>query len=302
VSWLARVGIDGSQSLNIELCDALPRSTRTNYTRALGFEESDAPKHRWSTVGVVVAALVISAESGKSDKANEPRRAADATPPPGTTTLETQKGKAPRGANPPRSRRAARADANAADATIVSEPPRAMRVDVLGQAGPAVEGLAARYGGALRPSLELDRNLFVWSQFSGSRRANSLSVNSWGLALGLGYRTSIVRGRLDLDARVGTIGTRVDFEVGDAEGNQDSATQWRYGALGGLDAAVWLVDSFGLFVGVDVAYANPRVRIRQSGNEVGQLSTVELLALAGLRWRIPVGHSSTSGRINGERQ
>jgi hypothetical protein len=283
VDWLAHVGVDPTRPnlLQIELRDSLPQHRMTTYVRSLTFEESDAVTHRWSTAGVVVAALVISAESGRS-AASTPSATPSVEPSDGNAVTPTPQTKA--SANDRRG--PARAGTN--EPAVSHSPERAFRLDLGAVAGPGIEGHVARYGGALRPSVELLPSLVLWGQVGASRGADSITVSWWSGAVGVGLVTSVVPGRFAIEARIAAVGNRLVFKVVDAAGDSDSATRWRFGAGAGLDAALALADSFGLFVGVDGVLANPRVKIRQAGNEVGQSPTIETLVVAGLRWRIPL--------------
>lgn len=295
-NWLAHVGADPTQTslLRIELRDALPRETRTTYSRALGFEDSDAPTQRWSTVGVVVAALVISAETGKGavtasgtvrvtdegarvQSNNESENGTSVTAPPQTKSKSTSPN------------RARTAQTRPVEAISDQQRRLAVRLDLSGMAGPGIEGHSARYGMLLRPSIELTQNLGLWIQAAGSRADDSVNVSWWAGTAGVGFVADIVPNRFAMEARIGIIGDRIAFDVTDAAGNSDSAVRWRYGAGAGLDAVVTLADSFCLFVGADGAWLNPRVRIRLAGNDVGRSPTIDALFSAGLRWRIPFG-------------
>ncbi len=291
--WLAYVGVDPTLAnlLRIELRDALPLRTRTTYSRALNFEESDAPAHRWSTVGVVVAALVISAESGKG-----PGSSTDTPPRLNTGSGAVGPSDADARANvaaPPKTK----SNQNSPDVLRPAveakfskpESRRALRFDLGGLAGSGVEGLSSRFGITLRPSIELTPNIVVWVQASGSRAKDTISVSWLSGAAGLGFVADILPRSFAVEARIAILGDRLAFNVTDETGANDSASRWRYGAGAGLDAVLSLGDSLGLFVGIDGTLANPKVKLRQAGKDVGQSPTTEALISAGLRWRIAFG-------------
>jgi len=291
-NWLAHVGMEPNvpNLYRIELRDALPRETRTTYSRALTFDDGDAPIHRWSTVGVVVAALVISAEAGEGpgdSLAMLPRQNSAASDNGSRSdqrdsTIRVRRTPQPSHGETVRSAGDEQNDTN-------SQRPLAVRLDFGGLVGPGIYSNAARFGLILRPSIELTENLDLWIQVAGSHAADTVDVSWWSGAMGLGLVADVIPRRVAAGTRVAVVRDRINVTVTDEAGAHDSASRWRYGAGAGLDTVLSLADSLGLFVAVDGMLLSPRVKIRLAGAEVGASPTIEAVVTAGMRWRIPFG-------------
>jgi hypothetical protein len=278
-SYLAYIGMDPArpESLRIELRDVSSHEKTATYTRELTFEPADAATHRWSTAGVVVAALVVSAGSGRGSEtaAGASESAVDGaivTPPPST----------------PKSK--AWTDGRGAQRSQPAQASeRALCFDLGVVAGPGVENHGPRYGMTLRPSLAVTPNLILWAGIRGSHAADPVSVFWWSGAAGLGFVTAIVPRWLAIETRFGPFLDRVSFKATNASGTSDSDSRWRYGVSAGVGVVLNAHGALGVFAGLDGAIGQPRVKIQTGSKEVGQLAATEVFVAAGLRGRFHLG-------------
>jgi len=235
---------------------------------------------------VVVAALVVSAESGRDTDAKVNAGKRDE---PMVNNDATSTSQAPAKNYHGMSDKPKPAPNHEPDRSIAVQPSnRALRFDLGAAVGSGVEGHGARYGGILRPSIALTPHLFLWGAVSGSHAAEPVSVNWVSGAFGLGGATKLGSKWAIAEARLAPVVSRLSLTATDAQGASDSASRWRFGVGAGLDAVFQVGDSWGIFVGIDAALALPRVKIQTAGNDVGQVPTTEALVSAGFRWRIPL--------------
>lgn len=313
--WLAHVAVDAGrpQRFHIDLRDALFENPATTFSRALEFEASDAPAHRWSTVGVVVAALVVNAESGSFSDVDaaplsgvvspEIERAPDpatpANPSEGSTSVEpTAPGDSPPAApvlTPRPNQSDKTAESSPFDEASTARSSRrafdegpALRLDAAALLGTGAVSNATRYGVALRPAFEFAQGQILWGQFGWSWDSGEIDVAWVASALGLGAKTVILPGWLSAEARAGAWLNHLRFEATDPVRGHDRAILWRYGVGAGLDAWLSLSNHLGWFVGIDIQVANPRVVVRLMGREVGQSPTIDAIVATGVRCRFPL--------------
>jgi hypothetical protein len=276
-AWVAQILIDESapNQFRIDLQNALPQATLTGLTRTLTFDGTELATHRWSTAGVVVAALVISAESSSHDGQRASPVPAD--------EASVGKGRAPGGS------------ARAVPTTNRPKAPRSdppspstgyrFRFDLGGMAGPGVEAGAWRGGALVRPSFALERWFFVWTRLSGATASGSVQAFWWSGAVGVGFggpRGNERFGELGLETRLGWQGERLGVTAQDGR-RDDSAHALRTGPVLGLELRSTLTPRMALWLSGEGAVLFPRVDTEVAGARVGHLGTLDTTIGFGLR-------------------
>jgi hypothetical protein len=162
---------------------------------------------------------------------------------------------------------------------------RAVRIDVGGLFGTGVEDGHQRFGGRLRPSIELSRLAFAWSDFALARSEATVETWFWSGAAGLGFVTQDADHFVGIEGRLGVRGDRLEFKAANgALTDQDS--RLRGGAVAGVDFSLSVSRPLALWLGAEAAWLFPRVNVNVSSNQVGQLGGIDGLLSAGLRYRL----------------
>jgi hypothetical protein len=263
VAWIAvlRHPNEPEASVRIELRAARsPESVVA--VRQLDFQVTDAPSQRWATAGVVVAALVVGAESAEISEAEE-RPPAKPTPP------------EPRPApmvEPPARVVAPKKSASAE-----------LRLDLAALAGPGLAQGPWRIGGQVRSSLGWAAfPLFGWVSITGSERGGAVSAVWWSGAAGAGLRWPTQLSPLVLDWRLGADGTRLELSTGGGQGS-GHAVRTRWGAVAAVDLVLLASRHLHTVASFETTATWPRVVVNARSERVGTEPTVRWALLAGLR-------------------
>ncbi len=273
--WTARVNQSSAEELTIELI--VTGTTEVDTVRVLTFSEDELEAFRWQSVGVVVAALVLS----RNRVAPEP-----------TTTQGESDSIEPseEPAAEPREEPPARVDAP--EATPRLEARRRQEKVTLDLAGlMATSGTGSAAGGAwLGTGLRLAGPLHLLVQgdaiFSRTDESEAeLRSTVLGGSLGLGLRGGFGRSDLgwEMSARAAMQSLRVRAST---ESETGVASTVRIGARGGL-AAVWRPSGFwGVLVGADAGVLWPPVDLELGAAEPARVSAVFVGGYLGLRMRL----------------
>jgi hypothetical protein len=258
VAWIATLRYPGEPeaSVRIEL-HAVHSPESVVAVRQLDFQVTDAPAQRWATAGVVVAALVVGAESAEISAEEHPPPKPQPPPPPPAPKVEP------------------RAPVEAPGKTAGPE----LRVDLGLLTGPGFDRGPWRIGGQLRASLgSTDFPLFGWASVTGTERGGAVSAMWWTGAAGAGLRWPTELSPLVLDWRVGAVGTRLDVSAG---GDDQKRTRW--GAVGAVDLVLLASRHLHTVMGFETTATWPRVVVNARSERVGTEPTVRWALLAGLR-------------------
>jgi hypothetical protein len=273
-AWLAVLRLHDEDELrvHIELRDGTTGGALFS-VRELEFRPSDDPLQRWAAAGVVVAALVVSADRAQASRAeprqNEPshRSGARAAPP------------------EPEPAPLARPGMSAAPNPEPVRPPSAAgALDATALAGPGFDRGRWRIGFGLRPSVFWPAGpLLGWACVAASHRPGDVAATWWSGAVGGGLRVLADPLPLAFEARAGGVGTW--FGVRATDGTERAAgSRWRYGALGALDLVALASAHVQALGGVTVTATWPRVAVRSRG-ELAATEPVARWALhGGVRW------------------
>lgn len=222
-------------------------------TRELSFVPEDAPRERWASVGVLIAALVVArsreAETAPASTTAPPRRDFSVSPPParaapGTLRLDL--------------------DALLSRRTTHGSPEfgTQFRASVLPGAGP----------------------WFGVGSIAAARRPGADPTISWfSLAAGFGFRVG--RPAQVLAAEFSGGGVVEYWAIGASEpGRSEHSGEYRIGGFAGVDG-LWAVHSrWILFLGVEGRAVTPRLAIDISGHAVERVFEPGWLMFAGLRF------------------
>lgn len=275
-AWTAAIRLDPSDPnrLRIELRDATPQSTLTSFTRDLVFEGPEPLPHRWSTAGVVVAALVISAESSSKPTPEPP------TPSPSDVTAgnRPKTNPAPETSKPPTHR------ALAPEVPPKKPRGRDFRLDFAGFTGPGVEAGELLVGGLLRPSLELGSSVVAWTRASIAAADGTVRFLGWSGAVGLGFESSTEDRRFGLEGRLGFAAERVSLSAANAT-TEDTEAKSRYGGVVGLDLTLGISRPLALWLGGEVTAMLPRLDVNVGGVRQGELERLGGSLALGVRTR-----------------
>ncbi|MGC4068778.1 MAG: hypothetical protein QM784_29860 [Polyangiaceae bacterium] len=278
-AWVAQILLDESapNQFRIDLQDAVPQTTLTSLTRTLAFDGTELSAHRWSTAGVVVAALVISAESAIHDGPfAAPRGTSDGEDP--------ERSRAPQDHSPPTVATPDR-QKNPRSDTFVPSTGLRFRFDLGGLAGPGIEAGAWRAGALVRPSIPLGRWVFLWTSLSGTTADQSVRAFWWSGAVGVGFgstRGNVRFGELGLEARLGWRGERLGVTARE-DGREDSAQVLRTGPVLGLELRSVLTPRLALWLSGESAVLFPRVDTQVAGARIGHVGTLDTTVGFGLR-------------------
>ena len=282
-AWVASVRLDPEEPnrLRIDLRDATPQSTRTSFTRDLTFEGPEPLNHRWATAGVVVAALVVSAESSQKTDGGQPDDHHGSTPADTLTSGDVTAAHQPPIKSP-----------NETKGHTVStpEPPaskgntRDFRVDLGGLIGPSIEGGTLRWGGLVRPSLELGQSVLAWTSLSAAAADDAVKAFWWSGAVGLGFVSTARNRRFGVEARLGFKAERVSLTA--TEGSrEDSAVNLRWGGVAGVDLYLGISRPLALWLGGEAEAMLPRLDVQVGGAQKGQLDRLNSSIALGIRTR-----------------
>lgn len=272
LAWVASFALDPAEpsQLRVDLRNSIPQQTQTRLTRTLAFEGNEGPTHRWSTAGVVVAALVVSAESTTRNRPPPDENASNLAPSrPDVAT--TQKPKASSAPLPP--------------AVPAPRSGRAVRIDLGGLFGTGVEETAMRYGGRLRPSVELSRLAFLWSEFALSKANRTVETWVWSGAAGLGFVTRSAEDTLAVEGRLGGRGDRLEFKATKDQLTAEDS-RLRGGVVAGVDFTLSVSRPLAIWLGGEGALLFPRIDVNVGSSRVGQLGLVDGQLSLGLRYRL----------------
>jgi hypothetical protein len=258
VSWIAMLRFPGEPEASVRIELRAARSPESAVAvRQLDFQVTDAPAQRWATAGVVVAALVVGAESAEISEAEE-------HPPPKPPPLP-----------PPAPKVEYRAPVESPQKAAGPE----LRADLTLHAGPGFDRGPWRLGGQLRLALgSAGFPMFGWASVTGSERSGSVSAMWWSGAAGAGLRWPTELSPLVLDWRAGAVGTRLDLRAGGAH-----AQRTRWGAVGAVDLVLLASRHLHTVMGFETTATWPRVVVNARSERVGTEPTVRWALLAGLR-------------------
>ena len=319
-AWIGSVKLEPEQAglFRVELRDAIPRTPRTSFTRTLTFEGTEAPPHRWSTAGVVVAALVISAESARSAETADNGSAGSAGGSPGKSgpdngaSVDVSSDLERRTTEPDRSHPRNVSDANRdvaatpktktapnASAAATSRHSAgsasgtgnalAFRLDASALIANGLQNSALRRGARLAPSVALGSALNAWSSFSITGSEDLVKAFWLSGAVGLGFATTDRGGFYGVEARLGLRGDRIDFRTSSGTVT-DSNSKFRAGGVAGIDLTLALSKPVALLLGGEAGVMAPSVLVKRAGSEFGRLTTLDGSLFLGLRFRL--GHAA----------
>ncbi|MBN1605905.1 MAG: hypothetical protein JW940_04700 [Polyangiaceae bacterium] len=273
-AWLAVLRLPRADPLlvRIELRESAAGGALFS-VRQLEFHPSDAPLQRWATTGVVVAALVVSADRAQASRTEPEQRNL-------TREAQTQ-------AAPPKPKPLAPAE-RAAPSKPSREPvqPRTATwsLDSAVLSGPGFDQGRWRIGLGLRPSVAPAAGpLLGWACVTASHRAGTVAATWWSTAVGGGPRVATSALPLALEARAGGVGTWLG--VAATDGTEHAAgSRWRYGALGAVDLVVLASAHLQAMGGVTATATWPRVAIMSRGELAATEPIVRWALHGGLRW------------------
>jgi hypothetical protein len=238
-------------------------------TRSLSFHDSDMPDHRWATAGVVIAALVVSAETASTlQRENEPVEASPPEPP--SEPPPTPPRRAPAPTRPP----------------VPELPPAglAFRLDLAGLAGPGFDTGPWRIGGQLRSSLAGSQlPALAWVSVGAARSEGTFAVNWYSGHAGLGLHFPTGLPLVDIEGRLG--GSASFVQATAREGSeQQTESAWRWGAVGALDIVVLASEHLHTVVSCQATATWPVLDVELRNELVGREPAARWAALVGLRW------------------
>jgi hypothetical protein len=224
--------------------------------RELRFAREDTAPERWASVGVLIAALVVSHQEPKAPQESdspEPER-----PPP------------PEGEAPPRFDRRG----------------PGWRFDATALATRGLEQRALQPGGGLRISLELPSlPLFVMGSGAYTHRIGPDPSVSWlSSALGFGVRATPAGARYGMELRT-EMAIEQWFFGAEEPGRRDQRSATRFGPRVGLDGTAALSHGWQLLLGVQASVLRPEVLVDVAGETRERVPPWSAGLLGGVRFR-----------------
>lgn len=290
--WIASVVVSetGQQSYRIQLQRGENQPVQLRFSRTLAFEAKESETERWSTVGVVVAALVVSASTAPPSAVDE--KAPDEKAPDGSRALDSTAAERAKTATD-ESAKASPTRAPLPVAAPHKPPEKVQRKSSSDPAGVVRVALHAVYtgtsdspstrGGALVvPSLLLSDITFVWAGVGMSIASQSVSTQAWSSALGLGVGAFRHRVPLGLEGRIGIQGELVSFRA-EQGGQRDQDRRGRLGPCVGFDLRFALTPSLDVLVSATGAALFPKVRVNVRGQAADTLGPWQGATGVGLR-------------------
>jgi hypothetical protein len=120
----------------------------------------------------------------------------------------------------------------------------------------------------------------------GSYRPDDTRIFWAGLAAGLGLHVVPRADLLSIDGRLEFVAQRTHVVATDpSTGARDQAGSLRWGGQLGAELAVHAYRSLWLFLGGELTYMRPELRVRVSGRELGREPSLGGALLAGVRYR-----------------
>jgi len=224
-------------------------------TRELKFATEDAPRERWASVGVLIAALVVA-------RSREP----EAPPPPRPPVKPAQ--------------------ALPREKVLRAVPaPVSLRIDARAFVARRTGGSSPEWGGALGASmLPRDSPWFGAFSIGAARRFGEVTKLDWlSSTLGVGFRLGGPAARVAAELRAAAVGEY--WLLGASEpGRSEHEGRFRAGGLLGADALLALTQSWILSVGVQGLWVEPRLRVEVEGHVMERIPEYGALFLAGLRF------------------
>jgi hypothetical protein len=267
-AWLAVLQLprDDQLQVRIELRDSATGGALFT-VRELEFRSSDIPLQRWATAGVVVAALVVSADRAQTARAQPtPARQRNRAPVPRTRAT-------PRRRKPP-----------PAEPARVQPLVGAWSLDTAVLAGPGFGEGRWRVGVGLRPTVALQTGLLLgWACVTASHRAGTVAATWWSGAIGAGLRMAVGALPLAFEARAGGVGTWLTVAATDGA-EHTGGSRWRYGALGALDLVALASARLQSFGGMMATATWPRVAVTNRGELAATEPIVRWTLHGGVRW------------------
>ncbi len=264
--WLAVLSGSGDATtlIRVEL-RPIDRPVSIVALRELAFQDSDTPNQRWATAGVVVAALVMQAESGELTSPPVAERPAETSPPvsPKPPILPTAPVK-----------------------SELSTPPQAspgLFLEAVALTGPSLEGQGYRFGGELSLLVPLgSEHFFGWVGIGASREGGILRTTTLGPTLGVLAQLAVVPQHLLLEAGIGGIATGMMISS-EYQGETASAIRLVAGAEGRLGLVLQLRPAVALSLGGRAAAQRPRLVVEQAGRTAAQQARIESTIHLGVR-------------------
>jgi hypothetical protein len=250
--WLVRVTWSGEtlHSAQIVLLRG-ENPTEVVRRRELSFSDASPEQDRWESVGLLVAALVVSSRAPLAPVV-EPSPAEPVPSPPAK----------PEGV-PPR-----------------ALPPRA-HWGVAGLVGSALSDAPPEFGIKLMVDIDFpSASVRPLLQLSYGHTSDSPQLHNPGLALGLGAPW---RGTdLELEAYATALGQLVHARASQS-GRSQSASRWRWGGALGLNAFARLNPTWSIWLGAEAVLLTPRVVFELHNQPAGELGTVGGRGFLGVR-------------------
>lgn len=275
-AWIATVLPDPAQSgqVRVDLRRSVRAPAQIRLTRTLNFEANEEELHRWSTVGVVVAALVVSGSQSTNSPLPSEAQPQESNPAQPTSLAESKRVPAQRivaATDQPKTN--LRESRNAALA----------RLTLAGTWGGSLEqGSQMRLGGVLRPSLLVSDWVSLWLGIAGSRSSEEVVSYVWSGAVGVGFAAVAPGRQIGIEGRLGIRGDQVTFRA--AEGTRtDGDSRLRWGPTAGLDVSIGLFSAIDLVLICEGAFISPRVLVNLHDDRVGQLGYLDGAVGLGLR-------------------
>lgn len=282
-AWLATVAAsEDFGSFRIELGSTQPRQVQIRFSRTLEFEANEPEPRRWSTVGVVVAALVIDASASTVSAAQLP--APDGSDAPRMSQAEVPPSSGAASVTPPPSHPPSAAPPKTKNPTTQHTYRREARLAVQATYSRTNANSNGRVGVHALPSLMLSGPVFGWSGVGLAVANRSVISRVWSGTVGLGLASGTDESGLGIEGR---LGFSVDLSTFSVErGNEaDHAARWRYGPVAGMDLRLGLTRALELLVSVNGAILSPTVQVNVGGSSVDQLGALQGSAGIGLRAR-----------------
>lgn len=248
--------------------------------RDLVFRPSDTVSERWATAGVVVAALVIQAESGMlspSDVPSESPSPKDVPEP----EKKPQRASLPAAVNTPHSPVLPPAERASGSVPRVAGP---VRLDLLGMVGPSLQRSPWRVGGESRLSVTVaETPLFGWVSVSAATSTGDVAVTDVAGGFGGGVTAEVAENQAFVEVRAGVSAAAL-YMAAEQSGQRASAMRWQSGPLGGADFIVRTTDHLSLMVGGTAAARRPRVTVEVAGEPARQQLPLDVAFSCGVRW------------------
>jgi hypothetical protein len=219
--------------------------------RELSFSEASPEQDRWESVGLLVAALVVSTRAPLVPVA-KPTLVEPEPEPPAKSVVANERALPPQG-----------------------------HLGVAGLVGSALSDAPAELGIKLMGDIDFpSASLRPLLQLSYGYTSDSPQLHNAGLALGLGAPW---RGRdLELEAYAATLGQLVHARASQANQTQ-SASRWRIGGAIGVNAFARLNSAWSIWLGAEATLLTPRVVFELHNQPAGELGTVGGRGFLGLR-------------------